>query len=109
MDIGIHMTDLARYFLGEITTSMAACRSPSGMSTGRRTTPSPFSRTRKGSSRAIRRPGASGRATSRYVEVYGDNGMVRAAYAPMSNLLIANTTKGKVRKIPQILSGNHPA
>ena len=34
-----------------------------------------------------------------HVEVYGDNGMVRAAYAPMQNLLIANTTKGKLRKV----------
>ena len=43
-----------------------------------------------------------------YVEVYGDKGMVRGAYAPMQNLLISqeipNGRKNKVRKFyPEII------
>jgi predicted dehydrogenase len=99
MDIGIHMTDLARYFLREITTvygcmsesvwhvdgsednAIAVFKSPEGIVASYQTTWSEW------------------KGYKSHVEVYGDNGMVRAAYAPMSNLLIANTTKGKLHKV----------
>jgi predicted dehydrogenase len=107
MDIGIHMTDLARYFLGEITTvyghmsesvwhvdgsednAIAVFKNPDGIAASYQTTWSEW------------------KGYKSHVEIYGDNGMVRAAYAPMQNLLISNTTKGKrntVRKwYPEII------
>ncbi len=99
MDIGIHMTDLARYFLGEITSvygamsesvwhvdgsednAIAVFKNPAGIVASYQTTWSEW------------------KGYKCHVEVYGDNGMVRAAYAPMENLLITNTTKGKLRKV----------
>ena len=99
MDIGIHMTDLARYFLGEIITvygsmsesvwhvdgsednAIAVFKNPEGIVASYQTTWSEW------------------KGYKCHVEIYGDNGMVRAAYAPMQNLLIANTTKGKLRKV----------
>lgn len=99
MDIGIHMTDLARYFLREITTvygymsesvwhvdgsednAIAVFKSPEGIVASYQTTWSEW------------------KGYKSHVEVYGDNGMVRAAYAPMQNLLIANTTRGTRRQV----------
>lgn len=99
MDIGIHMTDLARYFLGEITSvyghmsesvwhvdgsednAIAIFKNPQGIAASYHTTWSEW------------------KGYKSHVEIYGDNGMVRAAYAPMQNLLISNTTKGKMRKV----------
>jgi predicted dehydrogenase len=99
MDIGIHMTDLARYFLGEITivygcmsesvwhvdgsedNAIAVFKNPQGIVASYETTWSEW------------------KGYKSHVEIYGDNGMVRAAYAPMSNLLISNTTRGKRREL----------
>jgi predicted dehydrogenase len=98
MDVGIHMTDLARYFLGEITSvygsmsesvwhvdgsednAIAVFKNPQGIVASYQTTWSEW------------------KGYKNHVEIYGDNGMVRAAYAPMENLLIANTTRGQRRK-----------
>lgn len=89
MDIGIHMTDLARYFLGEITSvygvmsenvwkvqgsednAMAVFRSPTGIAATYHATWTEW------------------KGYKSYVEVYGDRGMVRGAYAPMQSLLIS--------------------
>lgn len=100
MDIGIHMTDLARYFLGEITSvygvmtenvwkvqgsednAMAIFRSPAGLTATYHTTWTEW------------------KGYKSYVEVYGDRGMVRGAYAPMQNLLISNERgDGPARKV----------
>lgn len=99
MDIGIHMTDLARYFLGEITSvyghmsesvwhvdgsednAIAVFKNPQGIAASYQTTWYEW------------------KGYKSHVEIYGDNGMVRAAYAPMQNLLISNTTTGKLKKV----------
>lgn len=99
MDIGIHMTDLARHFLGEITSvygvmteniwhvkgsednAMAIFRNPEGITATYHTTWDEW------------------KGYKSFVEVYGDRGMVRGAYAPMQNLLITKpTTDGPARK-----------
>jgi predicted dehydrogenase len=88
MDIGIHMTDLARYVLGEITSiyghmsesvfkvpgsednAMVVMKSPDGIAAIYQTTWTEW------------------KGYKTYIEVYGDKGMVRGSYAPMQNLLI---------------------
>ncbi len=108
MDVGIHMTDLARYFLGEITevygmmsesvwqvsgsedNAMAVLRSPEGLSASYHATWTEWQGYRF------------------YVEAYGALGMVRGFYAPMRNLLITQDRPGgrtKVRRrlYPEIM------
>lgn len=98
MDVGIHMTDLARFVMGEI-------REVYGVATGN-TWKVPGSE-----DRAVAIFKAAGGATATYeatwnewkgyevyVEAYGDKGMVRGAYAPMSNLLITQDAPGAPRR-----------
>ncbi|MEZ4414454.1 MAG: Gfo/Idh/MocA family oxidoreductase [Gemmatimonadota bacterium] len=108
MDVGIHMTDLARYVVGEITDvygvmsnrvwkvdgseddAVAVFRSPEGVPVWYLATWNEW------------------RGYGFYVEAYGDLGMVRGFYAPMQNLLITHERPGgprkKVRKLyPEIM------
>jgi predicted dehydrogenase len=89
MDIGIHMTDLARYFLDEVTSvygfmsesiwnvpgsednAIAVLLSPQGI-------PATYQAT-----------WTEWKGYRTFVEVYGTHGMVRGSYAPMQNLLIS--------------------
>jgi predicted dehydrogenase len=98
MDIGIHMTDLARYFLGEVTevsgvmsenvfnlkgsedNAMAVFRSPDGIAASYQATWTEWKGYRS------------------FVEVYGDKGMARGAYAPMQAQLITKTDNGGFNK-----------
>ena len=107
-DVGIHMTDMARYLLGEITevygvatekvwkvpgsedNAMAIFKSPSGVSAIYQATWTDW----KGYQSAV--------------EVYGSHGMVRGSYAPMQNLLITMDKPGgrvtrQTRRYPEIM------
>ncbi len=93
-DVGIHMTDMARHLLGEITevygvaservwkvpgsedNAMAILRSPSGVAAIYQATWTDWTGYRSA------------------IEVYGSHGMVRGAYAPMENLLITMERPG---------------
>ena len=96
-DVGIHMTDLTRYFLGEITevfgfsseriwkvpgsedNAMAVFRSPEGVPASYQATWTEW------------------KGYGFYIEAYGDKGMVRAAYAPMRNTLVTMDRPGGAR------------
>lgn len=98
MDIGIHLSDLARYFLGEITevyglmservlqvpgsedNAVAVFRNPAGI-------PATYHAT-----------WTEWRGYGMAVEAYGNLGMVRGSYAPMQNLLITHARPGGSRK-----------
>ncbi len=99
MDIGIHMSDLARYFLGEVTqvsgvmsekvyglpgsedNAVAIFTSPEGVPATYHTTWNEW------------------KGYKSFVEIYGDKGMVRGSYAPMQNLLlVSNGPNGSVSK-----------
>ena len=107
-DVGIHMTDVARYLLGEITevygimsegvwkvpgsedNAMAVFRSPSGVPASYHATWTEWKGYRF------------------YVEAYGSLGMVSGYYAPMRNLLImhdrASGRRRTTRKLyPEIM------
>ena len=105
-DVGIHMTDMARYLLGEITevygvatekvwkvpgsedNAMAIFKSPSGVSAIYQATWTDW----KGYQSAV--------------EVYGSHGMVRGAYAPMQTMLITmEKPGGKVTKVTNRFPG----
>ena len=105
MDIGIHMTDLARYFLGEITT-VYGCMSESVWHVdGSEDNAIAIFKNPDGIVASYQTNWTEWKGYKSYVEIYGDNGMVRAAYAPMSNLLITNTTSGKLRKHRKLYPG----
>ncbi len=96
-DVGIHMTDLTRYFLGEITevfgfssgriwqvpgsedNAMAVFRSPDGIAASYQATWTEW------------------KGYGFFIEAYGDKGMVRAAYAPMRNTLVTMDRPGGAR------------
>jgi len=96
-DVGIHMSDLARHFLGEITevygvatesvwnvpgsedNALALLRSPAGVAASYQATWSEW------------------KGYGIFVEAYGERGMVRGAYAPMSNLLVLQERAGAPR------------
>lgn len=105
-DVGIHMSDMARYLLGEITevygvatekiwkvpgsedNAMAIFKSPSGVSAIYQATWTDW----KGYQSAV--------------EVYGSHGMVRGAYAPMQTMLITmEKPGGKVTKVTNRFPG----
>jgi len=104
-DVGIHMTDMARHLLGEITevygvatekvwqvpgsedNAMAIFKSPSGVSAIYQATWTDW----KGYQSAV--------------EVYGSRGMVRGSYAPMQNVLLTIDKPGgrPVRQVKRYL------
>jgi predicted dehydrogenase len=94
MDVGLHMTDVTRYLLGDITevhgvmsesvwrvpgcedNALAVFRSPAGI-------PAVYQAT-----------WTEWRGYQFYVEGYGSRGMVRGAYAPMANMLVTMDRPG---------------
>jgi predicted dehydrogenase len=98
MDIGIHMSDLARYVMGDVTSvygfmsesvwhvpgsednAVAVFISPDGI-------PATYHAT-----------WFEWKGYRTYIEVYGAEGMVRGAYAPMQNLLITQESPGAPRR-----------
>lgn len=96
-DVGIHMTDVARYLMDEISevygvladniwkvrgsedNALAVFRNPAGLPASYQATWTEW------------------RGYGFYVEVYGDKGMVRGSYAPMQNVLITQDQPGGQR------------
>jgi predicted dehydrogenase len=98
MDIGIHMTDLARYVLGEITSvygfmSESVWRVPGSEDNAVAVFKSP-----DGIPATYHATWSEWKGYTTYVEAYGTHGMVRGAYAPMQNLLITQQSPDGPRK-----------
>jgi predicted dehydrogenase len=98
MDVGIHVTDLARYFLGEITSVYGSMSESVWHVDGSEDNAIAIFKNPQGIVASYQTTWSEWRGYKNHIEIYGDNGMVRAAYAPMENLLITNTTKGKLHK-----------
>jgi len=98
MDIGIHMTDLVRFMVGEIESVFA--------STGNRVWNVERSEDRahvlmqavSGASVSYEATWNEWKGYEVWMEAYGERGMVRAQYGPMSNLLITQSRPGAARK-----------
>jgi len=99
MDVGIHMTDLARYFLGEITSVYGSMSESVWHVPGSEDNAIAIFKNPQGIVASYQTTWSEWRGYKNHIEIYGDNGMVRAAYAPMENLLITGTTKGPMKKV----------
>lgn len=94
MDIGVHMSDLARHLLGEITEvygimSEAVWRIP-----GSEDNAIAIYRNPEGIYASYHATWTEWKGYQFYIEAYGDKGMVRGGYAPMHNLLITQDSPG---------------
>lgn len=99
MDVGIHMTDLARYFLGEITTVYGHASESVWNLPGSEDNAMALFRNPQGTAASYQATWAEWKGYRSVIEVYGDDGMVRGSYAPMQNLLLTRTRNGRRRKI----------
>ncbi len=97
MDIGIHMTDLARYVAGEISEVYGVASGRIWNVPGSEDNAMAVMKTVHGTPIVYQSTWTEWRGFSWYVDVYGDRGMVRAGYAPMFNLLVTQDKPGDRR------------
>jgi predicted dehydrogenase len=108
MDVGIHMTDLARFVLGEVSEVYGVSSGRIWQVPGSEDNALAIFKSPAGIPAVYHATWTEWKGYRFFVEVYGDRGMVRGYYAPMSNLLITQDKPGgprrKVRKFyPEIM------
>ena len=97
MDIGVHMTDLARYFMGEITEVYGVMSERIWKVPGSEDNAMAVFRNSAGISASYHATWTEWKGYIFYIEAYGELGMVRGCYAPMRNLLITMDKPGGKR------------
>lgn len=97
MDIGVHMTDLTRYLLGEITEVFGIMSESVWHLPGSEDNAIAIFRNPAGVYASYHATWTEWKGYQFYIEAYGDRGMVRGAYAPMQNLLITQPEPGGPR------------
>jgi predicted dehydrogenase len=97
MDVGIHMTDLARYIIGEVRDVYGVASNRIWHVEGSEDNAMAILRGEGGVSAAYQATWTEWKGYRFFVEAYGDRGMVRAYYAPMFNLLITQDRPGGPR------------
>lgn len=107
-DVGIHMTDIARHILGEITSVYGVATNNVWNVPGSEDNALAVFKSPAGVPAIYQATWTEWKGYQSAVEVYGSHGMVRGAYAPMQNLLITMEKPGgsakKVRKLyPEIM------
>jgi predicted dehydrogenase len=98
MDVGIHMSDLARYLLGEVTSVYGFMSESIWKVPGSEDNAVAVYRSPEGVPATYQATWDEWKGYQIYVEAYGNNGMVRGSYAPMYNLLITQDRPGAPRK-----------
>jgi predicted dehydrogenase len=98
MDIGIHVTDLARYLAGEITSVYGVATNGIWNVEGSEDNALAIFHTEAGVPIAYQATWTAWKGYEFYLEAYGDRGMVRAAYGPMYNLWIERDPKTGARR-----------
>ncbi|MFQ5698653.1 MAG: Gfo/Idh/MocA family protein [Myxococcota bacterium] len=98
MDVGIHMTDLARYVLGEIEQVYGASASHIWQVEGSEDRALALFRSVDGVPVSYEATWNEWCGYGIRLEVYGDRGMVRGSYAPMHNLLVTQERPGGPRR-----------
>lgn len=98
MDIGIHLSDLARYFLGEITDVYGMMSERVFQVPGSEDNAVAVFRNEAGIAATYHATWTEWRGYGMVVEAYGSQGMVRGSYAPMQNLVIAPAEPGGPRR-----------
>lgn len=99
MDIGIHISDIARYFLGDITEVYGVMSERVWHVPGSEDNAMAIYRNADGVAATYHANWIEWQGYEVSLEVYGPLGMVRGAYAPMQNLLITHAKPGAPRKV----------
>ena len=98
MDVGIHMTDLARYLAGEITEVYAVVSDRMWQVDKSEDNAICVFKTKAGLPIIYQATWNAWKGYEVSVEAYGKLGMVRGSYAPMFNLLVTQAGPGEPRK-----------
>jgi predicted dehydrogenase len=98
MDVGIHMTDLARFVLGEVSEVYGVASNRVFQVPGSEDNAVAIFKSPSGIAATYQATWTEWKGYRFYVEVYGDKGMVRGYYAPMQNLLVTQDQPGGARK-----------
>ena len=93
-DVGIHMTDMARYLLGEITSVYGVTTEKVWKVPGSEDNAMAIFKSPSGVSAIYQATWTDWKGYKSLVEVCGSHGMVRGAYAPMENTLLTMTEPG---------------
>ena len=99
MDVGIHMTDLARYVLGEVTEVSGVATESIWRVPGSEDNAMALFRNPQGVTALYQATWTEWKGYDISIEAYGDKGMVRGAYAPMRSLLITQDRPGGPRRV----------
>jgi predicted dehydrogenase len=98
MDVGIHMTDLTRFMLGEVSEVYGVSTNRVWKVDGSEDNAMVILKGRSGVPAIFQATWTEWKGYRFYIEAYGDRGMVRAYYAPMFNLLVTQDKPGAKRK-----------
>ncbi|MDQ2963863.1 MAG: Gfo/Idh/MocA family oxidoreductase [Pseudomonadota bacterium] len=98
MDVGIHMTDLTRYILGDITEVYGVMSESVWHVPGSEDNAMAVLRNPEGVTALYHATWTEWKGYGISLEVYGNRGMVRGSYAPMQNLLITQDRPGGSRR-----------
>ncbi len=98
MDIGIHMTDLVRFMVGEIDSVFATTGNAVWNVEGSEDRAHVIMNTTAGASVLYEATWNEWKGYEVWMEAYGDQGMIRAQYGPMVNVLITQSRPGAARK-----------
>jgi predicted dehydrogenase len=98
MDVGIHMTDLTRYVLGDVREVYGVATNRVWRVEGSEDNAVVILKNDAGIAAFYHATWTEWKGYRFFIEVYGDRGMVRAYYAPMFNLLITQEKPGGPRK-----------
>jgi predicted dehydrogenase len=98
MDVGIHMTDLARFILGELAQVYGIATERIWRVPGSEDNAIAILKSDAGIPAIYQATWTEWKGYRIFLEVYGDKGMVRASYAPMFNLLVTQDRPGARRR-----------
>ena len=93
-DVGIHMTDMARFLMGEITSVYGVATEKVWKEPGSEDNAMAIFKSPTGVNAIYQSTWTDWKGYKSAVEVYGSHGMVRGAYAPMETMLITMETPG---------------
>lgn len=93
-DVGIHMTDMARYLLGEVTEVYGVATEKVWKVPGSEDNAMAIFKSPTGVAATYQASWTDWKGYQSAVEVYGSHGMVRGAYAPMQTLLLTMDKPG---------------
>jgi predicted dehydrogenase len=93
-DVGIHMSDMARFLMGEITEVYGVATEKVWKVPGSEDNAMAIFKAPSGVSAIYQATWTDWKGYKSAVEVYGSHGMVRGAYAPMENMLITMEKPG---------------